>query len=98
MVGAAYYPASGRGVNLTIEESKLATTLSVLIVLVVLLGFAVDFWEASWMLVGLLVGVRAHLADLACQRSSTVAKTDLGGAARQRSSLPSIFWRHTTAR
>jgi hypothetical protein len=86
MVGTACYPASGRGVNLTVEESKLATTLGILIVLVVLLGFTVDFWEASWMLVILLVGVRAHLAELGSRRCSTLTKADPGGA-RQRSSL-----------
>ena len=64
MLSAAFYPASGRGVNLTMEESKLARTLGILITVVVLLGFTVDFWGTSWMLVGLLVGVRAHLADL----------------------------------
>jgi O-antigen ligase len=88
MVSAACYPSSGRGVNLTMEESKLATTLGVLIVLIVLLGFTVDFWEASWMSVGLVVGVRAHLADLGSQRSSTLTKTDPGGA--RRCSSPSI--------
>jgi hypothetical protein len=80
MVGIVFYPASGRGVNLTMEESKLATTLGVLIALVILVGFTVDFWEASWMLTGLLVGVRAHLADLGLQRPSRLIKTDLGGA------------------
>jgi hypothetical protein len=80
MVGTVCYPASGRGVNLTMEESKLATTLGVLIALVILVGFTVDFWEASWMLTGLLVGVRAHLADLGLQRPSMLIKTDPGGA------------------
>jgi hypothetical protein len=78
MLGAACYRTNGCGVNLTREESKLATTLSILIVVIVLLGFTVYIWEGPWMLVGLLVGARAHLADLASQRSA---------AARQRNSL-----------
>ena len=78
MVGAAFYPASGRGVNLTMEESKLATTLGILIAVVVLLGFTVDFWGTSWMLVGLLVGVRAHLADLGSHRAVLVARAPTG--------------------
>ncbi len=69
MVSAACYPASGRGVNLTMAESKIAVTLGVLIAVIVLVGFTVDFWEESWMLIGLLVGVRAHLADLGSQRA-----------------------------
>ena len=89
MVSAACYPASGRGVNLTMEESKLARTLGIIIALVVLLGFSVTLWEAAWIFVGLLVGVRAHLADRGSKRSSTLTKTDLGGA-RQRSKLSSI--------
>jgi hypothetical protein len=89
MVSAACYPVSGRDINLTIEESKLATTLSVIIAMIVLLGFTVDFWEESWMLAGLLVGVRAHLADLGSQRSSTPTNTDPDGA-RQRSSHRSL--------
>ena len=69
MVSATCYPASGRGVNLTMAESKIAVTLGILIAVIVLLGFTVDFWEESWMLIGLLVGVRAHLADLGSQRA-----------------------------
>jgi hypothetical protein len=69
MISAACYPASGRGVNLTMAESKIAVALGVLIAVIVLLGFTVDFWEESWMLIGLLVGVRAHLADLGSQRA-----------------------------
>jgi hypothetical protein len=73
MVGAIRYPSSGPRVNLTVEESKLANTLGILIALIVLLGFTVDLWEASWMLTGLLVGIKAHLADLGSQRLSTLA-------------------------
>jgi O-antigen ligase len=83
IVSAACYPSSGRGVNLTIEESKLATTLSILIAVIIVLGFTVDFWEASWITVGLVVGVRAHLADLGLQRSVSVAKTPPARARRQ---------------
>jgi len=79
MLGAACHRTSGRGVNLTGKESNLAKTLSILIVVIILLGFTVFIWEGPWMLVGLLVGARAHLTDLASQDSS---------AARQRSSLP----------
>jgi hypothetical protein len=72
MLGAVCYRASGRSVNLTQHESKLATTLSISIVVIVLLGFTVDFWGTTWMLAALLVGVRAHLADLGSQRSQAL--------------------------
>jgi hypothetical protein len=68
MLGAACYRTSGRGVDLTRKESRLATTLSILIVVIVLLGFTVHIWEGPWMLIGLLVGARAHFADLASPR------------------------------
>jgi hypothetical protein len=64
VVSAACYRANGRGVGLAADESKLATTLSILISLVVFLGFTVDFWGIGGMFVPLLVGVRAHLAEL----------------------------------
>jgi O-antigen ligase len=85
MLSATCYPAAAPNVNLTIEESKLATTLSVVIFLVSLLGFTVHFWGVTWMLVGLLVGVRAHLADLGSRRSLTRTKTNLNSAPRSSS-------------
>ena len=72
MIGAIWHPASGRGVNLSVDEFKLAKTLGILIALAALLGLTVDFWEATWMLLALLIGVRAHLADLGLQRPSTL--------------------------
>jgi O-antigen ligase len=77
--------SSGRGVNLTTEESRLATTLSVLIVVIILLGFTVDLWEASFILIALLTGMRAHFADWKSQPYSTVAK--FNPTARQFSSV-----------
>jgi O-antigen ligase len=76
MVGAACYPASGRGVNLTMKEAKLATTLGIVISIILLLGFTVDIWGAAWMFVGLLVGLKAHIAELGRWRSSAITKTD----------------------
>jgi len=68
IIGVAYYPVSGRDVTLTVSESKLATTLGIIISLIVFLGFTVDFWGICWMFVPLLVGVRAHLAELGSKR------------------------------
>ena len=64
MISVVCYGTSGRGINLSMQESKLAATISVVIVVIILLGFTVDLWGSTWMLVGLLIGVRAHLADL----------------------------------
>jgi O-antigen ligase len=86
MVSATWHPTSGRGVNLTMQESKLATTLGIAIAVVALLGFTVDFWEASWIFIGLLVGIRAHLADLGSQHSSRLTKADQAARANMPSS------------
>lgn len=75
MVSAVCYPRSGRGVNLTKEESKLAVALSVSIAVLVLVGFTVDLWNSSWILAGLLVGVRAHLADIVGLRQAGPRRT-----------------------
>ena len=83
MVSAACYPMSGRGENLSTDESRLATGLSVSIAVIVLLGFTVHFWGASWMLVGLLVGVRAHLASLGSARPSKLTTAGLRSVQNQ---------------
>ncbi len=64
MIGAASLPTSGRAVNLTPAESTLGTTLGILIFLTLFLAFTVDLWGTTWILSGLLIGVRAHLGEL----------------------------------
>lgn len=64
MLGAMSLPTSGSRVLLTTGELKLGTTLSVIIFLIVFLGFTVDFFGTSWIIIPLLVGVRAHLGEL----------------------------------
>jgi hypothetical protein len=90
IVTGTCYPTSGRGVHLTTEESKLATGLSISLAIVVFLGFTVHFWADSWMLVGLLVGVRAHLADLGSLHHSKLTKTDLQMESRRRTSVSRV--------
>jgi hypothetical protein len=64
MIGAATFPTEGRGVSLTLAESKLGTTLGIVIFLIIFLSFTVDLWGITWILSGLLLGVRAHLGAL----------------------------------
>lgn len=61
--------AIGSAVNLRQDEAKLARILSIIIVVVILCGFTVDIWEAPWIFVALLLGVRAHLTELGSQPS-----------------------------
>ena len=85
LVSATCYATTGRGVNLTSDEAKMATGLSVVIIVIVFLGFTVDLWESTLILIALLVGLRAHLADRRLERTSKLHKPNQ--EARQRLSL-----------
>jgi hypothetical protein len=69
LIGAASLPTSGRNINLLPAESKLGTTLGILIFLTIYMGFTVHLWGTSWILAGLLIGVKAHLGELGHVRS-----------------------------
>ena len=64
LISTAMVPNSGVNSGLTHAESKLMTTLGILIFLSLLLAFTVHFWGTSWIVLGLLAGLRAHLAEL----------------------------------
>jgi hypothetical protein len=64
IIGAASLPASGPRVHLTLAETKLGAILGILIFLILFVGFTVDFYGAAWILIPLLIGVRAHLGEL----------------------------------
>jgi hypothetical protein len=64
LIGAVSLPTNGPRVRLTTAESKLGTTLGIFIFLIIFLGFTVDFFGSAWVLLPLLVGIRAHLGEL----------------------------------
>jgi hypothetical protein len=64
LIGAASLPTSGRKIDLTSTESKLGTLLGILIFLTIFMSFTVDLWGKSWILCGLLIGMKAHLGEL----------------------------------
>jgi hypothetical protein len=64
MVGSASLPTRGPSVNLTMADSKLGTALGIVIFLLAFLGFTVHFWGTTWIFVGLIAGLRAHLGEL----------------------------------
>jgi hypothetical protein len=64
LLGAASLPTSGHNINLRPTESRLGTILGIFIFLTIYMAFTVDFWGATWILIGLLLGVRAHLGEL----------------------------------
>jgi hypothetical protein len=64
LIGAASLLTNGSRVRLTAAESKLGTTLGILIFLIIFLGFTVDFFGSAWILIPVLAGIRAHLGEL----------------------------------
>jgi hypothetical protein len=64
MMGACSLPVEGSRARLTVEESKLGSALSIVIFMIIYMGLTVHFWGITWILIGLLVGVRAHLGEL----------------------------------
>jgi hypothetical protein len=64
MIGAASLPTNGPRIRLTTAESRLGTTLGILIFIIIFWGFTVDFYGNAWILIPLLMGVRAHLGEL----------------------------------
>jgi hypothetical protein len=63
-IGAATFPTEGPGVGLTPAESKLGTTLGIVMFLFLFSTLTVHIWGITWVLSALLIGVRAHLGEL----------------------------------
>jgi hypothetical protein len=64
MVGSCSLPTDIPRALLTQAEARLGTILGIVIFLIIFMGFTVHFWGSSWIMVGLLVGLRAHLGEL----------------------------------
>ncbi len=65
LLGAAPVFTKGRTPDLMPVETKLAATLGILLCLTVLFVFTVHLWGSVWVLLGLLLGMKAHLSELA---------------------------------
>jgi hypothetical protein len=64
MIGAASSPAGDPASGLSAEESRLRITLGILIFLIIFMSFTVDLWGSTWILAGLITGIRAHFGEL----------------------------------
>jgi len=64
ILGAMSRSTSGRRSNLITAEAKLGTTLSIILFLIMLIANTVHIWGSDRILMGLLMGVRAHLGSL----------------------------------
>lgn len=64
MIGACSLPTDRPRAFLTEAASRLGTALGIIMFLIIFMGFTVHFWGTTWILIGLLVGLRAHLGEL----------------------------------
>jgi len=64
MIGSCSIPTNGPRARLSNAEERLGTAMGIIIFLIMFMGFTVHFWGSIWILVGLLIGVRAHLGEL----------------------------------
>lgn len=85
MIGSCSIPTNGPRARLSNAEERLGTAMGIIIFLIIFMGFTVHFWGSIWILVGLLIGVRAHLGELGrlnqaeeFQGSSAVPRVESG--------------------
>jgi hypothetical protein len=64
MIGACSLPTDVKQTGLTDSEARLGTVLGIVMFLIIFMGFTVHFWGSTWIFIGLLIGVRAHLGEL----------------------------------
>jgi hypothetical protein len=77
IVGAASFPVARRG-TIELREVRLSHALEIIIFLTIALGFTVDYWGASEMMVGLVAGMRAVLGQVAAQGRSSGYRNEHG--------------------
>ncbi|MGH6835904.1 MAG: hypothetical protein ACREC9_10235 [Methylocella sp.] len=53
-----------KGLNLTEQERRLGSVLSLILGLIIYIGFTVDYWGTVYILITFLAGIRAHLGAL----------------------------------
>jgi O-antigen ligase len=66
VIGACNRPTNPRlRVPLPAEDQQLGLCLGIIAFLYIYLGFTVHFWGSTWILLGFLMGLRAHMGALA---------------------------------
>jgi len=68
IVGACGLGSIDKSRHLTREEGQLSVALGIVIATIVFLGFMVHFWGICWILIAVLAGLRANLAETAVLR------------------------------
>jgi hypothetical protein len=65
LVGATSRRIDTAAATLSPQERQLGLVTSVVLTMLIYTGFTVHYWGATWILLGLLAGIRAHLGALA---------------------------------
>ncbi len=64
IMGAVSLRTTGPAIDLGPDERRLGTILGIILFLTLFIAFMVHIWGATWILVAMLAGVRAHLGEL----------------------------------
>lgn len=64
LLGARPIFTGGRKSELTSAESRLSSALAIVLFLTCYMAFTVHMWGSTWVLAGLLTGLKAHLSEL----------------------------------
>lgn len=65
LIGAKPILTGGRKPGLSSEEMRLSGVIGIVLFLTIYITFTVHLWGAAWIMTGLLLGVKAHLSELA---------------------------------
>ncbi len=74
--GACSRPTRNADSNLSDVEKTIARTTTILLMLSIFMGLTVHLWGASWVLVGLLTGLRANLGEAAALKAIKNSEVD----------------------
>jgi hypothetical protein len=66
LITAIALPVSSNQLDLLPMEKRLGIVLGISLVVMIFMGFTVDFWGSTWIASGVLMGVKAHLGALGC--------------------------------
>jgi hypothetical protein len=64
MIGACSLPTAKPRATLSRANARLGTALGIVIFVTIFMGFTVSLWGPTWILVAMLLGLRAHLGEL----------------------------------
>jgi hypothetical protein len=64
LIGACSYPTNRYRSGLSKAGAGTGMALGIIIFLIIYLGFTVHFWGSTWILIGLLTGLRARLGEI----------------------------------